>query len=287
MGPDLVHAAEALADGGYAPVPMRLRPQKKPARKGWRDAAKAANPAKARALFRATPWAEGIAIATGEDVTVIDLDRGHGDGADGLATFAALAGRHGGIEKTGPRVRTPRGGVHLWFKTPAGTVIRSRAGVAPGVDVRGDAGLALLPPTPGYAWINPLGPLPGMPGWLLELVVQRQQRPHSVQSQWRRRAYQREPFARCAIVDDILGRAATARPGARNGALFVASAKLGAAAAGGWVSFACAAERLRAAAAASGLADDDGWASVDATIASGLKRGAQTPWTRRGGARRL
>ena len=32
------------------------------------------------------------------------------------------------------------------------------------------------------------------------------------------------------------------------------------------------------AAQANGLAQDDGWPAVDATIASGLKRGAETPW---------
>ena len=70
---------------------------------------------------------------------------------------------------------------------------------------------------------------------------------------------------------------ASAKPGARNHQLFRSAAALG-----NIVGFGCLAEKhvvaaLTAAASSSGLADDDGWHQVRATITSGLVKGKQTP----------
>jgi hypothetical protein len=56
-----------------------------------------------------------------------------------------------------PVVRTPRGGWHFWFLYPAGSQITIGAGVLPGVDIRGEGGYAIAPPSVNgdgraYSW---------------------------------------------------------------------------------------------------------------------------------------
>ena len=98
----------------------------------------------------------------------------------GLVT-GALAGfiavdidpRHGGSESgleipTGAfRVQTPSGGVHFYLKHP-GEPVPSKAGVRPGIDIRGDGGLIIAPPSPGYEATGRLNlsALPVAPKWV-------------------------------------------------------------------------------------------------------------------------
>jgi hypothetical protein len=56
-----------------------------------------------------------------------------------------------------PIARTPRGGWHLWFIYPMGSKITIGAGVMPGVDIRGEGGFVVAPPSingdgKGYTW---------------------------------------------------------------------------------------------------------------------------------------
>lgn len=173
------------------------------------------------ALFADAPHATGLAIATGGGVFVLDLDRGHADGADGVAGFAALIAEHGGGAPLalGPRTRTPRGGVHLWFACDPALRIRNTVALAPGVDVRGDGGLATVPPSPGYRW--ELSPwervLPPAPQWLLRLIAPPPPPAKPVASV---RPYRGDasPYAKVALEREL--RAVAGAPaGSRNAAL--------------------------------------------------------------------
>jgi hypothetical protein len=42
-----------------------------------------------------------------------------------------------------------------------GVEIGSRAGIAPGIDVRGNGGYVIVPPSPGYRWIDSETPIAG------------------------------------------------------------------------------------------------------------------------------
>ncbi|RIK91755.1 MAG: hypothetical protein DCC73_14935 [Proteobacteria bacterium] len=75
---------------------------------------------------------------------VIDIDPPAGQDAD--AVIAAMA-RIVGPLPGGLMARTPRGGLHLYFHQPMGQAIGNRAHVIDGVDVRGDGGYVILPPS--------------------------------------------------------------------------------------------------------------------------------------------
>ena len=67
------------------------------------------------------------------------------------------------------RHATRSGGLHLIFRIPGGKPIRNSASrIAPGVDVRGDGGYIIVPPSPGYRVEVP-HPIADMPPWLATL----------------------------------------------------------------------------------------------------------------------
>ena len=83
---------------------------------------------------------------------VVDVDVKNG--ARGVESLAALEHALGALPPT-PTVRTRSGGEHRYYWTAARVKnSASRIGErrAPGVDVRGDGGFVIVPPSDGYAW---------------------------------------------------------------------------------------------------------------------------------------
>jgi hypothetical protein len=109
---------------------------------GFRDAS--ADLGTIERWWRRWPLAN-VAMPTGRmsGLLVLDVDAHRG----GDATLAALERQHGALPPA-PRVHTPQGGVHLYFRMPARS-IPSRTDVAPGIDVRADGGYVLVPPSRG------------------------------------------------------------------------------------------------------------------------------------------
>lgn len=116
-----------------------------------------------------------IAVVTGKvsGLLVLDIDPAHG----GDESLARLEKRYGDLPCTVEAV-TGGGGRHLYFRHPGGEV-RNRAGIAPGIDLRGDGGVIITPPSlhPSgrrYAWVSGRGPdkipLADMPLWLATLI---------------------------------------------------------------------------------------------------------------------
>lgn len=116
---------------------------------------------------------DGIGLATGErsGCVIIDVDYkppGHPKAVNGLEEFAALCG---GVIPDTLTVATPSGGFHFYYKWPGFKVKNSVAQLAPGVDVRGDGGYAVLPPTRHkngnvYEFVNWGTPITDLPDWL-------------------------------------------------------------------------------------------------------------------------
>lgn len=108
-----------------------------------------------------------IGIPTGErsGLLVLDVDE------HGFTSLDALEEEHGQLPET-LIVRTGGGGMHAYFKYPAGSGIRNSAGrVGAGLDVRGEGGYIVAPPSRTdkgpYAFLDRL-PRAEPPEWLLE-----------------------------------------------------------------------------------------------------------------------
>jgi hypothetical protein len=103
------------------------------------------------------------------------MDPRHG----GDKALAEQEARYGKLPNT-LRVRTGGGGLHFYFKHPGGS-IKNKAGLLPGVDVRGDGGYVVAPRSlhksgRRYEWDGDpaRSALADVPPWLLLLVGMRQ-----------------------------------------------------------------------------------------------------------------
>jgi hypothetical protein len=122
-----------------------------------------------------------IGLPTGADngfwVLEVDTAKGHpklGE-IDGLASLLTLTEQHGDLPPT-RQAESPSGSRHYYFKCPPDIVVHNSASeVAPGIDVRGEGGMVIAPPSekPGvgaYRWIYE-DPIADAPDWLLALVA--------------------------------------------------------------------------------------------------------------------
>jgi putative DNA primase/helicase len=119
----------------------------------------------------------GIACGPNSGLFVIEADTIEGHGVDGVGNLASLIAEHGGLPDT-IEALSPSGSRHLYFAWPEGVNIRNSEGrIAPGVDVRGEGGMVVAPPSikPGnplpYRWTKPPGAFDfaQCPQWLLDL----------------------------------------------------------------------------------------------------------------------
>jgi hypothetical protein len=113
-----------------------------------------------------------IAIATGAraGLVALDVDPRHG----GDRSLARLIDTHGSLPDT-PCVWTGGGGLHYYFAHPGTKVSNSAGKVAVGIDVRGDGGYVVAPPSVHvsggvYEWAVACEPAP-IPTWLLSTPV--------------------------------------------------------------------------------------------------------------------
>lgn len=84
-----------------------------------------------------------LAVVTGaiSGLVVIDIDPRHG----GTESLAKMEARHGPLPET-IEANTGGGGRHVYFAHP-GHEVRNRVGLAPGIDLRGDGGCIIVPPS--------------------------------------------------------------------------------------------------------------------------------------------
>lgn len=158
---------------GWSVIPVRTR-DKRPAVRWKQYQSAVASEKEVRNWFRRQPDAN-IAVVTGRisSLVVLDVDPRHG-GADSLA---AMESTHARLPHTIEAV-TGSGGSHLYFRHP-GFNMPNRARIKPGIDLRGDGGCVVVPPSlhpsgKRYAWKRSHRPgdtrAADMPAWLLELA---------------------------------------------------------------------------------------------------------------------
>jgi hypothetical protein len=179
-------AAAAYLARGFAPIPLRPR-DKRPLLPWEPYRHRRPTPAEL-ALWRARWPAANVGIVTGavSGLVVLDVDPDKG----GETSLAALEATFGRLPAT-LVVRTGGGGRHLYFAHP-GRPVACAVGLRPGLDLRGDGGYVVAPPS-----IHPTGrlyrfedeadrpPAPA-PGWLLALLAEARGRPGHPIGWWRR-----------------------------------------------------------------------------------------------------
>jgi hypothetical protein len=130
----------------------------------WRDGAVRGREAAVALLARfGHANAYGCAMGHAAGVFALDIDVRTG----GKEWFLANEERLG----QGLAHRTRSGGIHLFFRMPAGFEVRNSASkLAPGVDVRGEGGYVVGAGSPGYT-VAREGEIPECPEWLLEALM--------------------------------------------------------------------------------------------------------------------
>jgi len=166
-------AALSYARRGWSVIP--IRPREKVPLVAWEShQARRAEQAEIEEWFRRWPDAN-IGIVTGEvsNLVVLDVDPLHG----GTDSLRELERREGTLPVTVQGI-TGGGGQHFYFAFPL-RHLSSRAGLAPGLDLRAEGGVVVVPPSihPSgnvYSWAPGRAPevrgIASMPPWLLRLA---------------------------------------------------------------------------------------------------------------------
>lgn len=143
-----VNAALKLVAAGLSVIPVKVRGEgaKRPDMHalravgvdGWKEF-QTRHATEVEILAWAAAGAQGLALVTGAISRLVVIDF---DGERGMMVLDSM-----GVT---PHVLTPSGGAHLYVRHPGWQVVTAKAGqrdLPEGVDVRGDGGYVLLPPT--------------------------------------------------------------------------------------------------------------------------------------------
>lgn len=171
QGPDVRDLALLYAQRGWSVLPVQSG-GKVPLISGWPNRATTDSATISHWWGDKFPGA-GIGIVTGRPSGLVVLDI---DGQRGEGTLRALQEQHGELPQT-YAVRTGGGGRHLYFAYPPDQLVRNSAGVlGPGLDIRGDGGFVVAPPSMHqsgnrYQWVmNGKHDLASLPEWLLKVI---------------------------------------------------------------------------------------------------------------------
>lgn len=189
----LGQAAVNLARFGFYVFPIAPRRKVPVTQNGLKDAT--------REEWRiAKFWLEhpdyNIAVRCGAEsgLVVLDVD----DVKGGLESLNQLEKDFGELPAT-VRVVTPRGGSHYYFRHPGVDIYNTESFPGPGLDIRGDGGYVLVPPSEGpngrcYVLDEEVA-IADMPEWLLNGLTNRQRKASGKvdPSQWEKLISERIP----------------------------------------------------------------------------------------------
>jgi hypothetical protein len=169
----VIRSALRLAEKGLAVIPCMPADKRPACRHGVREAT--TDPAVIAEWWGYNPR-YNIGIATGaiSDVFVTDID--NKDDVNGEAELRKLEAAHGPLPAT-VEIITGGNGRQLYYKYPGARVRNSVGAIAPGIDIRGDGGFVVAPPSihPNgrrYAWsIDSANVVATAPQWLIDAVT--------------------------------------------------------------------------------------------------------------------
>lgn len=165
----LAGAAVELASGGWLSHPVQPQGKRPICRGGF--TASTTDPDIIRRWWQRWPNANiGTPTGAAFELVVLDVDERSG----GYESLVEVQERHGCLPET-LTVETGGGGLHLYFRHPGGRVKSLPNALGPGLDIRGDGGCVVLPPSihasgRRYRWRDTSVPMAEMPAWLAELV---------------------------------------------------------------------------------------------------------------------
>ncbi|SEQ33623.1 putative DNA primase/helicase [Faunimonas pinastri] len=327
--PDMIAHALGYGLRGWPVFPCHPNTKQPLTEHGLKNAS--ADPERIRAWWKKHPNAM-IGVPTGAPIGafVVDLDpkdgataegllglvierlaelRAEGEGVDDAAGFAAALEQELSAPfalPPCPMVRTPRGGLHLWFAMPDGLEIGNRAGVIPDVDVRGTGGYVILPPSTrrgrkakddgcdgvAYLWEEDSGlddfDPPAAPPELIRFVLEKHRRdapqaaavsPAPSHAAGADRAHDDERIRRYGLsaLDNELRELERAGRGTRGHTLNKCGFVLGQLVGAGVLTESVVVAGMRGAVDRNGLAQVDGWVLVDRNIERSIRAGMDSP----------
>ena len=296
--PVVEHAIHYATNNGWSVFPAppgEKKSHKSAARSDGRKWGQTRDADEIRHDFRRWPDANvGVVCGAVSGIFVIEADTTEGHDVDGIASLAALEREHDPLPAT-RQAESPSGSIHHYFKHPGFKIKNSASEIAPGVDVRGDGGMVIAPPSvkPGkgiYRWRNDLA-IADAPQWLLDRILAVKDKPEPEQPELsnseRALATVRRPPSSPGFTRDnpyieaaLRGEyedVACEREGKRNHQLNISSMKLGKYVAGGELDQQRVIETMLDACAANGLLEDEGKTACLATIESGMSFGKTQP----------
>ncbi len=267
----LLESALDLAARGFPVFPLRVRGKKPLTEHGFKDAT--TDPTQIRAWW--TKWPDAnIGMPTGavSGIDVLDVDAKTG----GRKTIADLEAEHGSADSL--TVETGGGGLHLWYTHVEG--VRNRAGMLPGLDVRGDGGYVVVPPSihpngTAYRWLHGIGPdfapVAPWPAWLLKIVLPAPRLASTAPAPQPSEGGS-TPYGLKALKG-MAAELGGAKPGTRDELRNRLSFRAGRLAAGGHVTEGDAEEALASACDANGLIAEEGEEKIRERICAGIAAG--------------
>lgn len=164
--------ASQLVNDGYSVIPIGT--DKKPLIPSWREYQNRQPTSTELARWKEQYPNAGIAIITGArfKLIVVDVDVKHEDrnGLDSIKKYALH------LPPT-YIVRTGSGGYHYYYRWPADLPAPTKTDVYAGIDLRGDGGYVVAPPSRNehgaYEATNSIEDIADAPVWLIDLAKQR------------------------------------------------------------------------------------------------------------------
>lgn len=185
---DTLEAAIDYRARGWSVIPV-IRGTKRPAVRWLSYQEQPPGETDIRNWYRRWPDAN-VAIVTGgvSGLVVVDIDPAHG----GAQSLVELEREHGPLPPT-VEATTGGGGRHLYFVHPGGE-LRNKVGLAAGIDLRGDGGYIVAPPSlhvsgRRYRWQQSHDPgsiaVASMPDWLHRHLAEVAGHPDHPLDHWR------------------------------------------------------------------------------------------------------
>ncbi|MGY4166337.1 bifunctional DNA primase/polymerase [Bradyrhizobium sp. USDA 4529] len=171
-----IRAALHHARRGRSVFPVRrdTRVPRLSEKKTGRTWGASSDPAAVEQMFRRYP-SDDLGIVTGASSGLWVLDVDNKNGKNGSATLEALQREHCGDLRWTAIASTPSGGEHHYFAYPGRHVYTTTSKLGAGLDVRGDGGYVVAPPSRGRRWVTSIGALAPAPAWLVALVCEERQ----------------------------------------------------------------------------------------------------------------